>query len=174
MRGPEMLAKVIESTEGFLIRFVADVDEDARATQMPGLPNHVIWVLGHCAMTMNRLASLIDGEPLPASDYVHGDGTKGDTQRFDTQSVCFDSVPSADARLYPSMERGRVVYADACRRLAGVVRSLDDAALDSTIDWHDIPVRVEDLVMRVGFHNGAHAGQILDLRRAMGLPRVIS
>ena len=29
------------------------------------------------------------------------------------------------------------------------------------------------LVMRVGFHNGAHAGQILDLRRVLGLPRVI-
>ena len=38
MHGPEMLAKVIESTEGLLLRFVADVDDDMRAVQQPGFP----------------------------------------------------------------------------------------------------------------------------------------
>lgn len=174
MTGPDTLAKAIEATEGLLLRFVADFDDDTRAAQAPGLPNHVIWVLGHCARTMNKLASMFDGQPLPATDFIEGDGTQGDATRFDAHSVCFDSVPSADADLYPSLERGRAVYAAACRRLAGAVRQLDSSSLGATVEWHDAPIRTDDLVLRVGFHNGAHAGQILDLRRALGKPRVIS
>ncbi|MEE2718454.1 MAG: DinB family protein [Planctomycetota bacterium] len=173
MNGPEMLARAIDATEGLLLRFVADIDDDERATQLPGLPNHVIWTLGHCAMTMNRLASMLDGEPLPESDFVAGDGTAGDAERFDTESVRFDSTPVPDADCYPGMERGRAVYAAACRRLAGVVRSMGEDELDGTLDWHGTPVPIADLVLRVGFHNGAHAGQILDLRRGLGKPRVI-
>jgi len=173
MSGPDALARSIEATEGLLLRFVADIEDEERALQCPGLPNHVIWVLGHCAMTMNRLASLIDGEPLPESDFFQGDGTKRCIERFDTELVRFDSTPRPEADDYPSMERGRVVYAAACRRLSRVVRTLDESALESTLDWHGTPVRIDDLVVRVGFHNGAHAGQVLDLRRNLGKSRVI-
>ena len=173
MNGPEMLAGAVDATEGLLLRFVADIDDDERATQLPGLPNHVIWTLGHCAMTMNRLASMLDGEPLPESDFVAGDGTAGDAERFDTESVRFDSTPVPDADCYPGVERGRAVYAAACRRLAGLVRSMGEDELDGALDWHGTPVPIADLVRRVGFHNGAHAGQILGLRRGLGKPRVI-
>ena len=173
MNGSDALALSIEATEGLLLRFVADIENEERARQYPGLPNHVIWVLGHCAMTMNRLAAMLDGGTLPDSDFVQGDGTRGDAHRFDTESVRFDSSPVPEADLYPTMERGREIYTAACHRLADVVRTLDPAALDDTIEWHGTPVRTADLVLRVGFHNGAHAGQVLDLRRNLGKPRVI-
>ncbi|MDG1899915.1 MAG: DinB family protein [Phycisphaerales bacterium] len=173
MSGPDSLARAIEATEGLLLRFVADVDDDMRAVQSPGLPNHFIWVLGHCSMTMNRLASLIDGTPLPDSDFFDGDGVRSDAGRFDAELVRFDSTPRGVAEDYPTMDRGRAVYAAACRRLAAVVRALDESELESTLDWHGAPVRIDDLVVRVGFHNGAHAGQVLDLRRVLGMPRII-
>ena len=148
MNGADALARSIEATEQLLLRFVADIEESERALQYPGLPNHAIWVLGHCAMTMHRLAGMLDGRSLPESDYVHGDGTAGDGRRFDAESVRFDSTPVPQADRYPTIERGREIYSAACHRLAGAVRGIDPESLDDTLEWHGAPVRIDDLVQR--------------------------
>ncbi|MBM44593.1 MAG: hypothetical protein CMJ36_06250 [Phycisphaerae bacterium] len=171
MEGVESLALAIESTEGLLLRFLEDVPDDVRVTQAAGLPNHFIWTLGHCAMTMHKLASKIDGVSLPADDF--SDGAGRDPERFDAQAVCKGSTPETDAGHYPSMERGRAIYSNACRRLASTVRGIDPGELNSTRDWNGTSIPVIDLVLRVCFHNGVHAGQVLDLRRALGMPRII-
>ena len=173
MEGVEALAIAIESTEGLLLRFLEDVEDDARTAQAAGLPNHFIWTLGHCAMTMHKLASKIDGQLPPDSDFIQGAGTGGDPERFDTQAVCKGSSPAPEASLYPNMERGRAIYSKACHRLAGAVRGLDPGALKATRDWNGTPIPLLDLVLRVSFHNGVHAGQVLDLRRALNMPRII-
>ena len=171
MEGVESLALAIESTEGLLLRFLDDVPDDMRVAQAAGLPNHFIWTLGHCAMTMHKLASKIDGGALPEDDF--SDGAGSDPARFDAQAVCKGSSPAADAGHYPSMERGRAIYSNACRRLASTVRAIDPGELNSTRDWNGTSIPVIDLVLRVCFHNGVHAGQVLDLRRALGMPRII-
>jgi len=38
MSGPDTLARSIEATEDLLLRFVADIEDDHRAIQAPGLP----------------------------------------------------------------------------------------------------------------------------------------
>jgi hypothetical protein len=45
--------------------------------------------------------------------------------------------------------------------------------LDQAVSWHGGEITLRSLVIRVAFHNGAHAGQLTDLRRALGLERVI-
>ncbi len=167
------LARLIESTKGLMLRFVDGFDEASRTRQGADLPNHLIWTLGHCALTMNKLSRMFDGMPVTESDFIEGDGARGDAVRFDTQSVCFGSVPVDDGDRYPTLERGCEIYSAACERLAQAVRELVLNSVEETVLWHDAPIRVDDLISRIAFHNGAHSGQIMDLRRALGMPRVI-
>ncbi len=169
----DTLAEAVIASRDLLIRYIAGFNEDNRTHQASNMPNHIIWTLGHCALTMNRVAERLDGRPLPACDYVTGDGAGGDAERFDTESVCFDSTPRDEPEIYPSLERGEEVYAAACDRLAAAVRGAEDADLDQMIQWIPQAIPMWRLVFRVSFHNGTHAGQIVDLRRSLGLDRVI-
>lgn len=169
----ETLAGLARSTSGFLTRFLAGFSDKNRTTQGMDLPNHTIWILGHCAMTMHRLAERMDSQPMPESDFVKGDGTQGDAQRFDTESVSLGSTPLDDPVLYPSLQRGREIYEAACERFAMAIVNTPDEKLNEPQDWHGGPVPLYMLIMRVCFHNGTHAGQLTDLRRALRLPKVI-
>lgn len=165
--------QMIRATAPLVTRFCAGFDDSNRTSQAPGLPNHAAWTLGHLALTMHRFAERFDGQPLPASDFITGDGTSGTTERYDTESVCFGSTPINDPAKYPSMERAERVFASAIERLAAALESLSDERFDEEQPWGSGRFTVQDLAVRVAFHNGTHAGQLTDLRRALGLPRVI-
>lgn len=167
------LADAMRATKPFVTRFLSGFDDENRTRQTPGLPNHAVWCMGHLALTMHRFAERFDGQGLPGSDYVTGDGTAGDAQRFDTESVCFGSTPFDDPAIYPTMDRGRAVFEGAIDRCADAIASLDDAGLDEVQPWGKGEFKVAELAARIIFHNGTHAGQIADLRRALELPRVI-
>jgi hypothetical protein len=168
-----MLSDYILSTKSFFVRFVNGFEDSTRTTQAENLPNHIAWSLGHCALTMNRAAERFDGKPLPETDFIMGDGANGDSSHFDTESVCFDSTPQADPENYPTLERATVIFEAACDRFAQAVRNTTDTKLDEMIDFHGNEVPLYTLIMRLCFHNGAHAGQIIDLRRSLSMPRVI-
>ena len=173
MTRQEMLSEYILSTKSFFVRFVNGFEDSTRTTQAENLPNHVAWCLGHCALTMNRAAERFDDKPLPETDFLMGDGANGDSSRFDTESVCFDSTPQADPENYPTLERATVIFETACDRFAEAVRNTTDTKLDESIVFHGSEVPLYTLIMRLCFHNGAHAGQIIDLRRSLSMPRVI-
>ena len=173
MTRQEMLSEYILSTKPFFVRFIDGFDNSTRTFQGENLPNHVAWSLGHCALTMHRAAERFDNKPLPETDFLMGDGTNGDSLRFDTESVCFDSTPTPDPAFYPTLQRATAIYEAACDRFAEAVRNTTDAKLDEMIPFHGSEVPLYTLVMRLCFHNGAHAGQIMDLRRALSMQRVI-
>jgi len=164
-------AQLIRSSGPLLTRFLDGLGPDQGTVQAPSLPNHPVWTLGHCAMTMHKLAAAMDGHDFPDCDFLHGDGKGGDTHRYDTKSVCFGSVPMIDPSRYPNLARGRIIFDRAVERLANTIEQSAD--LDAPVDWHGIPIPAGGLVMRVAFHNGCHAGQLTDLRRAIGLSPVI-
>ena len=173
MTRQEMLAEYVLSTKSFLVRFVAGFDDSTRTMQAENLPNHVAWSLGHCALTMNRAAERFDNKPLPETVFLMGDGTNGDPSRFDTESVCFDSTSTPDPSRYPTLQRATEIYEAACDRFAEAVRNTTDTKLDEMIDFYGSEIPLYTLIMRLCFHNGAHAGQIIDLRRALGMQRII-
>ena len=173
MTGPEMLAEVVLGSKSLMTRFLAGFDDRNRTSQAPSLPNHVVWCLGHCALTMHRVAERIDGASIPETDFVTGDGGAGDDQRFDTESVCFGSEPVDDARRYPAFARAVQIFEAAGDHLAGAVRGADEATLNRDIPWGAAAIPLWRLAIRVTFHNGVHGGQITDLRRALGLEKVI-
>ena len=177
MYDPRTLESTVRATSPLFQQFLAGFDDENRTRQAPGLPNHVSWTLGHLAVTMQRCADVIAGfnEPqtLPTSDWVHGDGTAGDPSRYDTESVCFGSTPVRDAGAYPRLRRAVEIFEASIDRLAGEVASATESSLSREVKWGSRVLEAGALVQRVIFHNGAHAGQIADLRRALGMPHVI-
>lgn len=173
MNRAETLAENILATKPLLLRFVEDFNVEDATKQVEGLPNHVVWSLGHCALTMQRVSERFDGKQLPESDFVIGDGKQGDVNRFDTESVCIESVPVDDPSIYPNLVRSIEIFSNACNRFAEAVRNSPDEKFDEELPWHEGPMPFWKLVMRVCFHNGTHAGQLTDLRRALGKGRII-
>lgn len=171
------LARGVRYSSELTTRYLAGFDEASGAAQREHMPNHPVWCLGHCAFTMSRVAEILGGEPVPESDFAQG-GTPtggGDGRRFAIESIAFGSQPNADQTQYPSLDRATAIFEDACERLAQTIERADGAALDGEIPWGTdrTPVRLEDLIFRLIFHNGTHAGQLTDLRRALRLDRVL-
>ena len=166
MHDPATLARVVRQSVPLTTRFLAGFER--RATeQAPSLPNHASWTLGHCALTMGRLAEKLDGQGLSASDFAEGE--LGDAERFGAESVAYGSSPSDDPGAYPGLERATAIFEAAAERLARAVEGASPGALRAESPWGHHSIPLGDLVVRVSFHNGMHAGQLTDLRRALAL-----
>jgi hypothetical protein len=173
MTAQEMLAEGALGAKQLLVRFLDGFNEENRLQRAENLPNHLMWCLGHTALYLNRMAEQWDGQPLPEADFVSGDGTAGTAERFDSEAVAFGTDPSRPEGAYPTLTRGRAIYEAACDRLAAAARAASDADLAREIDWLGTTMPLHALAVRVLFHSGLHTGQITDLRRALGMGRVI-
>ena len=170
MHDPATLAQSVRLSGMLFQRFLAGFDDANRTTQAPALPNHAAWTLGHLAITLHRAAEKLDagGDPLPESDFIDG-ADRGDSDRFGTESVCFGSTPTDDPAGYPSWARCRDIFAAGIERLAAAAESASADQLAAKVSWGSGELPAGDLVHRLAFHQGTHAGQIADLRRALGL-----
>jgi len=170
-----VLAEGVRSTKLLLGRFLTGFNDVTHVRQTPDLPNHVAWNLGHLALTMHRVAAMLDGGPVPAKDFVSGDGFKGsrDTGMMDSEAVAFGSKPEDRHDRYPKLERCTETYNSACERLALAITNSPDAKLDDTARWGNGELPMHQLIIRMVFHNGFHTGQISDLRRALGFKMIM-
>lgn len=169
------LADMIEVSTPLATRFFAGFNDDNRAAQLPNLPNHFAWTIGHCALTMHRVAPLLDGAPLPERDFEEGVEHAGGSPptRFGTEGVAFGSKPVGVAERYPAASVCVGIFERACARLSRAAANADDAQLDQMHPWGAGQLRLADMLIRVNVHNAMHAGQLVDLRRGLGLARVI-
>jgi uncharacterized damage-inducible protein DinB len=172
MTAQETLAEIVRHSQTLLSRFLAGFDDLNYTRQTEHLPNHVAWCLGHCAHTMNRAAGLIDGRSLPERDFGTEPGCVAAGKLY-TEAIARESQPVAASDRYPSLARCTEIFAAACERLADAIAGVSDAKLDGLVDWGTTKLPLRMLVWRVAFHNGMHAGQIVDLRRALGLGRAV-
>jgi hypothetical protein len=172
MRIQEMLAESVLSSKALVGRYLAGFDDASHTRQAPMLPNHVAWNLGHLALTMHRVAGMIDGGSIPAADFAPAGEARGD--RFVTESVAFGSKPGDDRAGYPALARCVQVFESACERLATAARNASDVKLQEQVPWGQGQTPLWLLVVRMCFHNGMHTGQIADLRRAFGFRSIFS
>lgn len=176
MNRAHAIAEGILSTKQSFARYTAGFDDSNVTRQAPGLPNHVAWSLGHCALTMHRVAEYFDKQPPPATDFVAGHASGGGNSRqFAIESVSFGSKPVDSAKDYPALTRATEIYNAACERLAVVVKNASEAKLDEKILWAgvlELPLYL--LAIRMVGHNGMHTGQIADLRRALGFKSIFA
>lgn len=169
----DVLAEGVLSGKGLVARYLAGFDDKTHTAQAPTLPNHVAWSLGHCALTMHRVADKLDGKGIPSTDFAAG-ATTGDLQRFGLEQVSFGSQPSANANEYPHIARCEGIFDTACERLAHAVRNASDEKLTARVPWGQGEIPMFVLVQRMLFHNGMHTGQIADLRRAFKMKSIFS
>jgi hypothetical protein len=174
MKRNELLASGVEQSCMLLSRFLPGFSDANHTKQAPGLPNHCAWCLGHLALTMHRVAGMIDGGGLPLEAFIEG-SDRGDARRFGVESVAFGSTPTDDPSRYPAFARCVEVLDEAAARLAGALRAADDAKLEKAVAWGkaQTPTTPGELALRMVFHNGVHCGQLTDLRRALGMGRVL-
>lgn len=175
----ELLADITLLNKQLLARYLVGFTDVTAVRQTPDLPNHVAWNLGHLALTMHKVASLIDGGAgggLPAKDFVTAGGFGGSRDKgvIDTDAVAFGSRPEDRHDRYPSLARCTEIYNNACDRLAAAVRGLDDAQLERPLAYGSLELPTWALVARMMFHAGFHTGQIADLRRALGFKSIFA
>jgi hypothetical protein len=164
-----LLAEMVQQSRDLLHRYLRGFDDSNHTRQAPTLPNHLAWTLGHLALTLHRTAERFDGQPLPPTDFLTGDGHGGDGNPFDSESVSFGSKPVDDPKIYPSWHRCVAIFDAAVDRLVGAISAADDAKLDTKTKWGNGEALLYTLPGRMVFHNGTHSGQIADLRRALGM-----
>lgn len=170
MRLQDVLAEAVLVSRVSMRRFFAGFDDTNHTRQAPNLPNHFAWTMGHLAAICSRSAGHFDGRPLPESDFAENDPTS----RFDPKKVGFGSTPIADASQYPSCARCIEIFDRAIDRLASAARNVDDAKLEVMIKGGPYDAPLWMYAIRMTNHNGVHQGQLMDLRRAVGLPPVIA
>ncbi len=134
MTGQQMLAEAVLASRGLLTRYLDGFDEESRTRQATNLPNHVVWCLGHCALTMHRAAELLDGRSISETDFTT-DATADCAHRFNAESIALGSCPTEDADCYPTLARALEIYETACDRLAACARVADDDTLNRTVQW---------------------------------------
>lgn len=178
MSPAELLADAVLQCKPLLTRYLAGFSDQTRTRQAPTLPNHAAWCLGHCALTMHRVAGYLDGGPVPEDDIAPpgaAASVEAPADRFRADDVAFGSTPRDEPGRYPPLARCVAIYERACDRLAQAVRHASPADLARDVPWGPQGQRVPlaTLVGRVVFHNGVHTGQIADLRRALGFEPVM-
>ncbi len=173
MRTQDAIAEFILLSKPGTARYLVGFEDANHTRQAPHLPNHVAWNLGHLALTMHRACEKVDGAGPPESDFILG-SARADAARFGAESVAFGSTPSADSHAYPPLARCVEIYHGAIDRTAAVARALPDSRLTEVVTWGPMQSPLFLLLMRMGFHNGMHVGQIADLRRALGFKSIFA
>lgn len=173
MTRQHLLAELIAANPTLVGRYLKGFDQSNHTKQAPGLPNHVAWSLGHCALTMHRVAEKLDGRPLPDTDFIDK-SQAGDARRFGAESVAFGSTPTNDPAKYPAFDRCVQIFQSACDRLIAAASHASDTQLDQKVPWGAGESALGLLVARMSFHNGMHTGQIADLRRALGMGSIFA
>ncbi len=166
------LACGIRESAPLLLRFLAGFDENNRTAQGGTCPNHPVWILGHCAFTMARFGQIIGG-PAPREDDFSTTDCGAESTRYEIDSIAKDSQPVDDPARYPTLARGREIFTNAVEQLACTLEALPANRLTASIDWNGTQQRIDQMAIRLCFHNGMHAGQLTDLRRALKFKRVL-
>jgi len=174
MRAQDYLAETVLGSRDNFFRYMVGFEEADRIRTAPGLPNHAAWCMGHCALVMHRIAEKLGAGGLPDADFIVGAG-RGDAQKYGTESVAFGSDPAVESDAFPTLVRCREIFSSAAEHLAAAIRSLSDVQLNETVQFFPkYAAPASHIVARMAFHNGFHAGQVADLRRALGMKSIFA
>jgi hypothetical protein len=172
MSQKDTLAQLVRSCYDSFERFLEGFDEENRTAQAPDMPNHAAWTLGHLSLVVSQVACMLDEGEMDEDFFVVGKDRTSPPQRYDTNAIAFGSTPVDDPSAYPSLARGKELFAHSMQRLERAVARLDDARLEETFQLGPWRMTLTELIGRVTCHNMIHAGQLIDLRRAHGFDPV--
>jgi len=169
MKLQDALAESVLVGRSLIGRFYKGFDDTNHTKQAINLPNHFAWTLGHLSWVIQRNANHFDGQGLLDSDF----GTDDPPRKYNPDAVAPGSVPVADASKYPACARCVEIFDRSIDRLAAVAKAAGDDTLQKRVPWVGGEMPLYLVPLRLNFHNGLHAGQLADLRRALQMGYVI-
>lgn len=137
-------------------KYSAGFSSEQMTAQPAGHVNHLLWTFGHLAATAGWALSVITGE-------------KGAVPEAYDKLFGMGSVPVADAGAYPSFDEVKGYFDSSFDKLVGAVSKMTDAQLSEAVDTGGFASDKADLAAKIGWHEGWHVGQVVALRRALGI-----
>lgn len=124
--------------------------------------NHLIWTLGHVALTNQWFAGLLDGRPNTLPD-SYG------------ELFGYKSKPNPDVSVYPPLEEVRRAYDATYARLIRAADAMTEADMEAPPagDSYGFVKDKGEVLEKAVWHEGWHSGQLSSLRRALALPPVM-
>lgn len=122
--------------------------------------NHAAWILGHLAYADNGFYTKLSGNAsvLPDNfDSLFGMGTE----------------PTDDAGVYPSKSELLATLEKSHATITDWFRNLSDEQLAAPLPegFERFGPNHAALAATLAWHEGIHAGQLIEVRRSLGLPR---
>jgi hypothetical protein len=138
---------------------LADFPAEKAAYQPSPTDNHVLWALGHLALTDKWVAGVLDipGVDVPEAYFsLFGAG----------------SAPVGDAKAYPALADMKRVFESSRAALLKWYQSAPAEALkkDLSEKSHGFTTDPIDCLFKLAWHEGWHFGQVANVRKALGLP----
>ncbi len=160
MQPREHVIALLEFSRWYTNSLLKDLPESKWTFQPSSTDNHVLWCLGHLSGTDGWIAGVVGASAVKVPEDIQkafGMGTK----------------PVASGN--PSVDAVRATFESSRAGLLAWVRTAPDAAL--TTDLKEItggfatdPI---DAMLKIAWHEGFHAGQIANIRKALGLPPIM-
>ena len=137
------------------------IPEDKR-TYHPAGGNHVMWILGHLAWSDDFFMKELAGLDRACPDEWEGLFGMG-------------SEPADDPSKYPPYEELLSQFHGRREVLVEWFTQLDDGRLTEPLkeEWKGFAENLGSLMSSLAVHEGMHIGQLTDIRRGLGLPRVM-
>ncbi len=132
---------------------------DGKATHQPSpTDNHLLWVLGHIAMTDAWIAGVVgaSGVSVPESySKVFGQGTK----------------PVGSSPDYPPLPEVKKVFDSSRQALLAWYDKASEGALSASLKEKTggFADDAADAAAKLSWHEGWHMGQVANVRKALGL-----
>jgi len=151
----DRLLDQLDTTRALMVRLADGMDQESLVTVPSGFTNHVLWNLGHVAVTTALLTYGLAGLSTGFEDQAVMDFRKGskpgDWRRDYDWSEVRGWLVGQTQRLESDLDGGHFTTFKSYHTSAGV-------HLDS----------VEDAIAFNTFHEGIHLGYILAQRKALG------
>jgi uncharacterized damage-inducible protein DinB len=141
-----------------VLRTIRDLPDEMLTHQPSSVNNHVLWTLGHLAVTDDWLAGILMGDASvlpPEYSKLFGYGSRVE--------------PTADA--YPPVSEVRLHFMEMRERLMLWLGSIDESQLGAPVDdgGAGFAANVADAIGKTIWHDGWHAGQLSTIRRSLGM-----
>ena len=120
---------------------------------------HPLWVMGHLAFVEGLTHEMLGGGSNPVGEWaaIFGQNT----------------IPTADAKQYPSMSEARKQYVELRKRNLQLLDAMTEADLDKSTPWQ--PTGLEEhfatygrALLTISLHQMAHRAHLTDAIRAAG------
>ncbi len=143
-----------------ILKLAEGITDEQLTTRSGPKSNHAAWILGHLAYANDSFCAKLSGQKsvLP--------------ENFDSQ-FGMGSTPTDDVADYPSKAELLELLNKSHEFVTGWFKSLSDEQLASPL-----PEGMEmfgpnhaSLASTMVWHDGIHQGQLIEVRRALGLPR---